>query len=214
VVTVAVALVWGMAQGMRHALEPDHLAAVSTLVASRRSARSAASYALAWGLGHALVLLAFGGVLLLVRGRVPDRLAAGFELVVAAMLVGLGVRGLRLALSRARPPHADGHAHAKHVTIGRTPLLVGCVHGLAGSGALAALVIPGMPSALAGLLYMALYGGGAALGMAMLAGVAGVPMARLVRTRGGVPILLGATGALSLVFGLAWGWAAAGVALS
>jgi hypothetical protein len=71
-----------------------------------------------------------------------------------------------------------------------------------------------MPSALAGLLYMALYGGGAALGMAMLAGVAGVPMARLVRTRGGVPILLGATGALSLVFGLAWGWAAAGVALS
>jgi hypothetical protein len=212
VVTVALGLVWGMAQGMRHALEPDHLAAVSTLVASRRSARSAASYALAWGVGHALVLLAFGGVLLLVRGRVPDRLAAGFELLVAAMLVGLGVRGLRLALSRACPPHA--HAHAKHVTIGRTPLLVGCVHGLAGSGALAALVIPGMPSALAGLLYMALYGGGAALGMALLAGVAGLPMASLVRTRRGVPLLLGATGALSLVFGLAWGWTAAGVALS
>ena len=100
------------------------------------------------------------------------------------------------------------------MTIWRTPLVVGCVHGLAGSGALAALVMPGMPSALAGILFMALYGGGAALGMALLAGVAGLPMASLVRTRRGVPLLLGATGALSLVFGLAWGWTAAGVALS
>jgi hypothetical protein len=98
--------------------------------------------------------------------------------------------------------------------ISRRPLVVGCIHGLAGSGALAALVMPGMRSALAGLAYLLLYGGGAALGMAMLAGVVGVPMARLVRTHRGVPVLLGATGALSLVFGLAWGWTAASIALS
>jgi hypothetical protein len=60
---------------------------------------------------------------------------------------------------------------------------------------------------------MVVYGGGAALGMAMLAGLAGVPLARLVQTKRGVPMLLGATGALSLVLGVAWGWSAAGPAL-
>jgi high-affinity nickel-transport protein len=227
VVTTLLGLFWGLAQGMRHALEPDHLAAVSTLVADRRSARSAASYALAWGVGHALVLLVFGGALLAVRGHVPARIGAAFELLVATMLVVLGLRGLRLAFVRPGvdpADHEDGgphvhpgsadHVHLSGFTITRRPLIVGCVHGLAGSGALAALVMPGMKSALLGLLYLALYGGGAALGMAMLAGVVGVPMARLVRTPRGVPVLLGATGALSLVFGLAWGWTAAGLALS
>jgi hypothetical protein len=229
VLTTVLGLLWGLAQGMRHALEPDHLAAVATLVADRRSARSAASYAVAWGIGHSLVLLAFGGALILVRAQLPDRAAAAFELVVAAMLVVLGVRALRRAVVRAEAgapvPHrhaAGEHAHAgptDHVhvrafTLARQPLLVGCIHGLAGSGALAALVIGQMKSALAGLVTMAVYGGGATIGMAALAGVAGVPLARLVRTRRGVPLLLGTTGALSLLLGVAWGWAAAGVALS
>lgn len=214
-------LLWGLAQGVRHALEPDHLAAVSTLIADRRSPRHAASYAVAWGLGHALVLLAFGGALILVRARLPERAAAGLELAVAAMLVVLGVR----ALLRARVPlarqlshdHGEGdhvhagpadHVHVRRLTLAKQPLLVGCVHGLAGSGALAAVVLSQMPSPLAGLAYMAVYGGGAALGMAALAGAAGVPLARLVRTRRGVPILLGTTGGLSLLLGLVWAWTA------
>ncbi len=220
--TTALGLLWGLAQGMRHALEPDHLAAVSTLLAERRSPRSAASYALAWGVGHAIVLLVFGGALLLVRGHVPPRVGASFELLVAAMLVVLGVRGLRLAFVRpggdpVEDAHHHGpheHAHSDHVhvrglTLARRPLIVGSIHGLAGSGAIAALVIPGMRSTAAGLAYIALYGGGAALGMAMLAGVLGVPLAKLVQTPRGVPLLLGTTGALSLLFGLAWGWSAA-----
>jgi hypothetical protein len=221
--TTLLGLVWGLAQGMRHALEPDHLAAVSTLVAERRSARSAASYAVAWGLGHALVLLAFGGALLVVQAHLPARVAASFELAVAVMLVVLGVRALRRAMvQRGGEPvehvHRHGaHAHAgpaDHVhvhgfTLARRPLIVGCVHGLAGSGALAALVMPQMKSAALGLLYMAVYGGGATLGMAMLAGVVGLPLARIVRTRRGVPVLLGTTGVLSLLLGIAWGIAAA-----
>ncbi|HEY8038787.1 MAG TPA: hypothetical protein VIF15_03305 [Polyangiaceae bacterium] len=227
--TTVLGLLWGLAQGVRHALEPDHLAAVSTLVAERKTARSAASYAVAWGVGHALVLLAFGGALLLLRGQVPERVGAAFELVVAAMLVVLGVRALRRALVRdvsgeARPhghsvgAHAHAgpadHLHVRGFTLARQPLVVGSIHGLAGSGALAAIVLSRMPSPLAGLVYMAVYGGGAMLGMAMLAGVAGVPLARLARTRRGIPVLLGTTGALSLLLGVAWGWAAAGVALA
>lgn len=221
--TAVLGMFWGLAQGMRHALEPDHLAAVSTLLAERRSPRSAASYALAWGLGHAVVLLAFGGGLLLVQGHVPPRIAAGFELLVAAMLVVLGLRGLRLAFARPggdpvenahhqgphEHVHASDHVHVKGITLARRPLVVGCIHGLAGSGAMAALVLPGMRSTLAGLAYIAIYGGGAALGMAMLAGVLGVPLAKVVHTPRGVPLLLGTTGALSLVFGVAWGWSAA-----
>jgi hypothetical protein len=225
--TTALGLLWGLLQGMRHALEPDHLAAVSTLVAERRSARSAASYAMAWGLGHALVLLAFGGALLLLRGHVPVRVAAGFELLVAIMLVFLGARAVRRAFVQPEGPavdhaHASGsHAHAgpvDHVhfrrwALARRPLVVGCIHGLAGSGALAALVMPGMSSTVAGLAYLALYGGGAALGMSALAGVVGIPLARVVRAPRGVRALLVTTGALSLLLGVAWGWTAASAAL-
>jgi hypothetical protein len=219
-------LLWGLAQGLRHALEPDHLAAVSTLVADRKSARQAASYAVSWGLGHALVLLAFGGALLLVRARLPERVAAGFELVVAVMLVVLGVRALRRAWVRGAGDavphhHASGvhahvgpadHVHLRGLTLAKQPLLVGCVHGLAGSGALVAVVLSQAASPLAGLAYMAVYGGGAALGMAMLAGVAGLPLAKLVRTRLGMPILLGTTGALSLLLGIVWAWTAGAAA--
>lgn len=221
--TTLLGLLWGLAQGMRHALEPDHLAAVSTLVAERRTARSAASYAVAWGLGHAMVLLAFGGALLVVQAHLPGRVAAAFELVVAVMLVVLGLRALRRAIvhgagapvehlhrhgAHAHAGPAD-HVHVRGFTLARRPLVVGCIHGLAGSGALAALVMPQMKSVALGLLYMTVYGGGAALGMAMLAGVVGLPLARIVRTRRGVPVLLGTTGALSLLLGIAWGVAAA-----
>lgn len=202
-------LLWGFAQGMRHAIEPDHLAAVSTLVADRRTARSAASYAVVWGAGHALVLLVVGGTLLVLRSHVPDRMAAVFELLVAAMLVGLGVRALwRAARRDGSPALAHSHTHLLGFRVAHQPLLVGCVHGLAGSGALAALVVAQMPSIAAGLAYMVLFGSGAALGMAMLAGVAGVPLARVARTQRGMPVLLGVTGGLSLILGVAWGWAA------
>jgi hypothetical protein len=227
--TTVLGLLWGLAQGARHALEPDHLAAVSTLVTERRSARSAASYALAWGVGHAFVLLLFGSALLLVRAKVPDRVAAVFELGVAAMLIGLGARALARAVVRRAAgvdvahrhgagAHAHGgpvdHVHVRGFTLARQPLVVGCVHGLAGSGALAALVASQMSSTLSGVATLAVYGGGAGLGMAALAGVAGVPLTRLARTRRGVPLVLAASGALSLLLGVAWAWSAASVALA
>jgi hypothetical protein len=221
--TTWLGLVWGLVQGVRHAVEPDHLAAVSTLVAERRSARSAAGYAVLWGAGHALVLLVVGGALLLLRGRMPERLAAVFELLVAAMLVALGLRALARAIRKSpagggapREPH-QRHEHGtiqpeRGPALSPRPLLVGCIHGLAGTGALVALVAAQMRSLLAGFVYIALYGGGAALGMAVLAGLAGLPLARLVQTRHGVPVVLGTTGALSLALGVAWGWSATGPA--
>ena len=77
------ACVLGFTSGMRHALEPDHLAAVSTLVAGERTARASVSYALAWGAGHGAMLVLAGGALALFKGRLPDVAGDLLELLVA-----------------------------------------------------------------------------------------------------------------------------------
>src|SRR5512140_3989753 len=87
----------GSLLGMRHALEPDHLAAVSTLVTGERSSYQAAFLGACWGLGHTLALVAVGAVLVLLRAEMPPRVADFFEFGVALMLVGLGVRAIYLA---------------------------------------------------------------------------------------------------------------------
>ena len=196
------AMVFGLLQGVRHAMEPDHLAAVSTLMAEQRSTRGSVGYAALWGLGHALMLLAVGGALFLLRTRLPPALEDVFELGVAVMLVGLGLRGLNLARHFAPTPQAHTHGSGSRLR----PLFIGLVHGLAGSGALSAIVLAKASSALAGLVFLAVYGAGAALGMALLAGVAGVPLARLVRSPRGMPLLLGVTGVLCVGLGLGWGY--------
>lgn len=197
------AVAFGLLQGIRHAMEPDHLAAVSTLVAEQRSARASIGYAALWGLGHALMLLAVGGAFFLLRTRMPPAMEDAFEMGVAVMLVGLGLRGIYLA---GHPAPAHTHGHAVSVGGRLRPLFIGIVHGLAGSGALGAIVLAKASSALAGLAFLAVYGAGAALGMALLAGVAGVPLARLVRSPRGLPTLLAVTGLLCVGLGLGWGY--------
>lgn len=214
----------GMLLGMRHALEPDHLAAVSTLLTSVKAqpARRGAGAVLGavWGLGHTLALLAVGGGLALAHAQMPARLADGFELLVAVLLLWLGLRALVVSLREGgRGPYTahehDGtrHAHhgpAHHVHLGRLtlasrPLLVGLLHGLAGSGAMTALVLANLPSATARLLYITLFGLGSVLGMALLSGLLGFWMSRLLRR----PLVLRAvsavTGAGSAAYGVYWG---------
>jgi hypothetical protein len=199
----------GVASGMRHAIEPDHLAAVSTLVTSRggESANSGATvrFAAAWGFGHALMLLVVSGALVLTRREMPEAVGATFEVVVGAMLVALGVRAL---LGGAVHAHEHAHPHA-HADL-RRPLVVGLVHGLAGSGALTALTLASIGTPLAGLAYIALYGFGAMVGMAMLAGLAGAPLARLAKSDRAMRGLAGLTGVMSLAIGLVWGAQALG----
>lgn len=209
----------GFANGMRHALEPDHLAAVSTLVAGERNAKASVRYAAAWGAGHAAMLVVAGGALALLRAELPGAASDAFELVVAVVLIALGVRGIARAARGGRSgetfTHAhEGHAHAHegvrdhvHVsswTLARLPFVVGLVHGLAGSGALAALVASHAgPSAFA-IGFIAIYAIGAAVGMATLAGLLGWPLARLARTPRFVPVLVGVSAVASLVVGVAW----------
>lgn len=101
-VSALLACVLGATQGVRHAFEPDHLAAVSTVVAEQKRARATVLFASMWGLGHATVLVTLSGAMFVMRTKMPDRLGEVFELFVAMMLVGLGIRDVWLAIHRGR----------------------------------------------------------------------------------------------------------------
>jgi ABC-type nickel/cobalt efflux system permease component RcnA len=193
----------GLVLGMRHALDADHVAAVSTIVSEQRGLRGSVLVGGFWGLGHATSLLLAGGLLLAWRLRVPERVAALLETGVALMLVLLGLlairraaRGLRLHAHRHSHDgrehvhihaHRDGEAHAasahdQHghaLGVGLRPLLVGMVHGLAGSAAPALLVMGAAKTALAGLAYLVALAAGSALGMLLLSALMSLPLTLL-----------------------------------
>jgi len=154
----------------------------------------------------------------------PPAAANVFECLVALMLVGLGVRAIaQAARSGAHGPHhahrhghlvhthagSNGHVHIGAWTLARRPLLVGAVHGLAGSGALTALVLATLPTTTARVTYMALFGLGSTLGMAALSGMLGWPLARFGANRTVGRLVTLTVGCVSTGLGLFWGYTAA-----
>jgi hypothetical protein len=194
--------VLGALLGMRHALEPDHIAAVSTLMTEQRQSRTAAVLLGAcWGFGHSLSLLVVGVLLAALHAQLPPSLALAFEVAVVLMLIGLGLRALRSAWRPAAHVHA--HPRLRRRFAGRS-LIYGVIHGLAGSGALTALVIANLPSLGARVGYIALFGFGSMVGMATLSGLAGLSLSRLA-FGGRAGRLIGAlTGTFSIALGIAW----------
>ena len=199
-------LLLGLVLGMKHALEADHIAAVAALATRSRTVRHTVWQGIVWGTGHTLTLLFFGGVVLALHEIVPQRLAGVLELLVGVMLVVLGVDVLRrLATNRVHfhvHQHADGvvhvhaHSHAhdpaphdptrhRHVHPEGFPLralLVGMMHGMAGTAALI-LVMAGSAGSLAlGLAQIALFGVGSIVGMAALSVAIAIPLRLSART--------------------------------
>jgi len=163
--SVAVVLLVAALLGLRHATDPDHIAAVTTLIASGRDrvARRAARLGFFWGLGHALTLVVFGLPILLFQHYLPERVQQGAETAVAALIVFLAVR----LLVRWRHGYFDLHAHPHedehHTHPVRTPLGafgIGLVHGMGGSAGVGVLLLAAIPSttvAVASLLVLALF---------------------------------------------------------
>lgn len=192
-------LLLGFVIGMRHAVEADHVAAVSSLATRAGSVGEALRQGTAWGLGHTLTLFLIGSAVILVDGAVPARIAATLEVLVGLMLIVLGIDVIRRLL-RERVHfhlhrHRDGtthfHAHShrseerhdparhEHQHQRRLPLralLVGLMHGMAGSAALILLTLQTVSSPWTGLLYIALFGLGSILGMAALSAAIAVPL--------------------------------------
>src|SRR6201992_4141591 len=189
----------GFLLGMQHALEADHIAAVSSIAARRSEVGDIVKHGLTWGLGHTLTLFAFAGVAILLGHAIPEKLASPLETAVGVMLVGLGAHLLwRLWRGRvpvhmdrhdAGPGHLHVHSHAgenaPHASATHThphgfrwrTLLVGLMHGMAGSAALLVLTVSQAPSAAVGLGYIALFGVGSMIGMGLLSTVIAVPIA-------------------------------------
>lgn len=210
----------GLVIGLRHALEPDHLAAVATLVTRERSVGAAVRLGTSWGTGHTLALLAVGAVLTIARRAMPESLADHFELAVGLMLVGMGVQALRRAwrdgLSGPARTHdhagvvhthatTGDHLHIGGLTLSARPLVIGLVHGLAGSGALTALAVASLPAWPQQLAFILVFGIGSTLGMALVTGLAGWPLARVMRSPRAMPALSAAAGLLAVAVGASWG---------
>ena len=189
----------GFLVGMQHALEADHIAAVSSIAARRSRVSDIVKHGMTWGLGHTLTLFVFAGVAILLGRAIPDTVVKPVEAAVGIMLVGLGSHVLwRLWRDRVhfhRHGHADGtvhfhaHSHAGEA-LPHSPavhvhergfrwrtLLVGLMHGMAGSAALLVLAAAQASSLAAGLGYVALFGVGSMIGMGALSAVIAVPLA-------------------------------------
>jgi sulfite exporter TauE/SafE len=197
-VTLASILALGFLLGLRHATDADHLAAVATLATRSRSLANTVLQGVAWGTGHTLTLMLFGGAVLVLGTIVPEHAARGLELAVGVMLVALGADALyRLQRERIHfhtHRHAGGvahfHAHSHrgesgahdaarhehHHGFPARALLVGMMHGMAGSAALVLLSLEAVRSPAWGLVYIAIFGLGSILGMAALSAAIAVPL--------------------------------------
>lgn len=191
-------LLLGLLLGLQHAMEADHLAAVASLTTRGKSLRDAARQGTAWGLGHSLTLLLVGGSVLLIDGVIGEQLSLLLESAVGLMLILLGADVL-LQLYRRRihyhvhqhasethfhaHSHAPGSQHAAdphhHRHDQRLPLrsmMVGMVHGMAGSAALIVFALGSVQSLWQGLAYIAIFGVGSVIGMTALAVIISLPL--------------------------------------
>lgn len=216
----------GLILGVKHALDADHLIAVSTIVSEHKSLKWASLIGAFWGLGHTTTLFAVGLLVIGLRLTIPPRVALSLEFLVAAMLVILGATILwrsfgveKLHLhDHAHNPNthahfhlhdntAEDHSHRHPFNSMRKPFLVGMVHGLAGSAALMLLVLTTIPAPLSGLAYILIFGFGSVGGMLVLSSLIGIPFILTARRFTMLNRWIRITaGTASVIFGIWLGW--------
>jgi len=193
----------GMLFGLKHATELDHVVAVSTIVSQHKSVMRSAIVGALWGAGHTLSLLVTGIIVLSLRVAIPEAVSKWFEFAVALMIIALGASALWRSLRKNGEVHLHKHEHdglshvhvhfheqetrhaapttSKHShaikSVGFKPLLIGAMHGLAGSGALTLLVLTQIKSSWLGVAYLGVFGLGSIAGMLLMSGLIGLPFA-------------------------------------
>jgi ABC-type nickel/cobalt efflux system permease component RcnA len=223
----------GLALGLKHATEVDHIVAVSTIVSEYRSLWRSVIVGALWGLGHTVSLVAVGVVAVAFRVAIPEGVTSWLEFGVAIMIIGLGVNALVRALRGPRHFHLHRHQHDgvshihvhfhEHETghvepiaahshavsiVGIKPFLVGAMHGLAGSAALTLIVLVQTQSALGSLIYLGIFGVGSLFGMVTMSGLVGLPFMLTSRGLSGIHhSLQTVAGVLSIAFGLWYAYA-------
>jgi hypothetical protein len=222
VATVSV-LAYGFVLGLKHAVEADHLAAVSTIVSERKSLLSSSLVGGLWGLGHTISLLIAGVAVILLNFQISGRVETALEFCVGLMLIALGFNALR-KLKRGGHLHFHVHEHGgklhthphlheasnrtetqHHHALSPRPLFIGMMHGLAGSAALMLMVIPTIHAPAIALVYVAIFGVGSIGGMMLMSALVGLPVLFTAARFARVNLLLrGLAGVFSLGLGLFW----------
>lgn len=219
----------GMVFGLKHAMEVDHVVAISTIVSRHRNVFRSALVGALWGAGHTASLLVISAIVLSLRIAIPERVSGWLEFGVALMIIGLGVSALWRVSRTNRELHVHQHDHdgqshthvhfherenkhepASHAPhshavsrIGWKPVLIGMMHGLAGSGALTLLVLTQISSSWTGFFYVTTFGFGSIVGMLLMSGLIGLPFAltskKLTHAHRGLQTL---AAVLSICFGI------------
>lgn len=218
----------GLILGMRHSTDPDHVVAISTIVSRQRSIRSAAFIGSVWGLGHTITIFIVGALIILFGIEIPPRLGLSMEFSVAVMLILLGVLNLTGMMRKvtdyftpALSAPANNFAQAQQAksgtpmtnwlesSVGRfglyqclRPLVIGLVHGLAGSAAVALLVLSTIHNPVWATVYLLIFGAGTMIGMMCMTSAIAVPLAFAGDRFSKLSHYLGAaSGMVSLCFG-------------
>lgn len=221
-------LAFGFVLGLQHAFEPDHLAAILSLIAGKTGVRRLTGHGMVWGLGHLLTLSLVGGALIIGKMHLNEKVTGSLTLAAGAMLIGLGLNVFFRLLhdgihrgTRRRSEASERHHHSHSHGAGTLPLViephdhdhdgallrpfaVGIMHGLAGSGAMAILAATTADTAMAGIIFLLLFGIGATIGMGAISTLLAVPLTLTARSlvvanqclqigAGGFALIVGAT---------------------
>ena len=211
--TFSFAIGLGFILGLKHATEADHLIAVTTIVSEQRSVLRSSLVGAIWGVGHTLSLLLAGLLVILLRVAIPEQIATGIGFAVAVMIVMLGARVLHSAW-RAEP-HCHCHTLSDQQTppqfrAGWKPLLIGMMHGLAGSAGLTLLILTDVMrggSSARGVAYLLIFGIGSIGGMMMMSAVVSLPFVfstgRFEKVHQPIKFV---AGFCSVLFGIYYAW--------
>ena len=216
----------GFVLGLKHALDADHLIAVSTIVSEKKGFWSSSIVGALWGLGHTASLLIVGLLVIAFHFNIPGKIAEWMEFSVALMLVALGAnvlwkiyKGGTLHLhAHAHDDHLHihphvheaaqngAHAHHHEVKVGKKPFFVGMVHGMAGSAALMLVVLATISSRTLALIYVAIFGFGSVGGMFLMSALIGLPFSFTHDHKKLNLIVRTVAGIVSVCFGLFYAW--------
>ena len=214
--TPSLLLAFGFVIGLQHATEADHVTAVATLVSKNKKLVKASLLGALWGVGHTFTLFMAGLAVLLLAVSIPTKLALSLEFGVGLMLVVLGLSVIRsvrknrfldsffsMFATKHIHPHAHGnkihahpHSHGEEHAHGHKSVIVGMIHGMAGSGALMLAVLSTVDSVVNGLVYITLFGIGSIVGMLAISTIIGLPFVFTARRFGRVNKYISAAAAL------------------
>lgn len=209
----------GLVLGFKHAIEPDHVIAVSTIASQSKKLLRSSLAGVFWGIGHTATLFIIGIILILMKGEIPEKYAMSLEFLVGIMLVYLGIttilsfKNIHLhknehdgEIHKQLHSHdhngIHGHQHQFQRVSYLKSMFIGLVHGLAGSGAMVVLTMSTVNSAWEGAIYILIFGVGTVIGMLFFTTLIGIPFVFSAEKFSLNKTLTQLTGVISTVFGI------------